>query len=290
MPLPGGAVVGVGDEQLERVGRAELAAEGPRPWAAKGETREPAVKQPARSRRRSFRSGRCRSVADQCGADRVEQHVVGLRPCGQGHCRAGQGLELAPGESVNPVKFGPTAPELATYTESPCTAMLTGVGPSEETTPPGTSWRLPSQPHPQYRDLVAARIYGEQVAAVAAELERSLGGQPRTGPGPAGREGRPRHGCEGPVGVAVKRPDRVGPRGVVVEVDVPDHRREALGGALPATPPALAVPAAEGARAYRHWRAWRRRAQGAPAPMVCFRIVFVTSMGPEGEEVCPTPT
>ena len=45
---------------------------------------------------------------------------------------------------MNPVRFGPTAPELATYTRSPCTAMLTGVGPSEETTPPGTSWGLPS--------------------------------------------------------------------------------------------------------------------------------------------------
>ena len=140
-----GPVVGVGDEQLERVGRAELAAERPEPLSGEGRPRS-GGQQPVPSDGETFDLRGASEVADQCGADRVEEHVVGLRAVGQGHRRAGQGLELPQGESVNPVKFGPTAPELATYTRSPCTAMLTGVGPPEETTPPGTSWRLPSQP------------------------------------------------------------------------------------------------------------------------------------------------
>ena len=77
---------------------------------------------------------------------------------------------------------------------------------------------------PQHRDLVAARINGDQEPAVRRELQRALRGQPGAGPGPAGRERRPGLGGQRAISVAVKRPDRVGRFGVVVDVDVPDHR------------------------------------------------------------------
>ena len=115
----------------------------------------------------------------------------GCAPLATGTVEPARGWSWPQGDSVNPVKLGPTAPELATYTRFPCTAMLTGVGPSEETTPPGTSWRLPSQPTRSTEILVTACVYGEQVAAIAAELERSLGRQAGTGPDPLARKGEP---------------------------------------------------------------------------------------------------
>ncbi len=104
--------------------------------------------------------------------------------------------------------------------------MLTGVGPPEGTTPPGTRWRLPSQPICRTEILVATGVRGEQVLAVAAELKRTLGSQAGTRPGPAGDERRPGHGRQRPVRVAVEGPDRVGPRRVVVEVDMTDDGGE----------------------------------------------------------------
>jgi hypothetical protein len=69
---------------------------------------------------------------------------------------------------------------------------------------------------PQDRDLVAAGIYREQVAAVAAELQCALGSQAGTRPDATGRERRTRHRCERTVGVAVEGPDRVLSRCVVI--------------------------------------------------------------------------
>ena len=46
----------------------------------------------------------------------------------------------------------------------------------------------------------------------------------RAGPGPACRERRPGLAGQRAISVAVKRPDRVGRFGVVVDVDMPDHR------------------------------------------------------------------
>ncbi len=77
---------------------------------------------------------------------------------------------------------------------------------------------------PQHRDLVAARINGDQEPAVRRELQCALRGQPGAGPGPAGRERRPGLGGQRAISVAVKRPDRVGRFGVVVDVDMPDDR------------------------------------------------------------------
>ena len=103
-----------------------------------------------------------------------------------------------------------------------------GRGAARRHHPAGDELEAAVPAHLQDRDLAAAGINGEQVAAVAAELERSLGSQAGTRPGAPGRERRPRHGREGPVGVAVKRPDRVGAQRVVVEVDMSYHWREGV--------------------------------------------------------------
>ena len=165
--------------------------------------------------------------------------------------------------------------------------MLTGVGPSAETTPPGTSWRLPSQPTRKTENLVAAGVDRQQVAAVTAELERALGSQARTCPRPPGGEGRPRHRREGPVEMAVEGPDRVGPGRVVIEVDVADHRGETgwrVAGDGRGTSRA-GDNGAEDASTSERGDAKGKVSYG----LIFFRIVFVTSVGSfwEGRLVRP---
>ena len=77
---------------------------------------------------------------------------------------------------------------------------------------------------PEHRDLVAAGIHRDHEPAAGRELQRALRGQPGSGPGPAGHERGSGHGGQRAVRVPVKRPDRVGSLGVVVDIDVPGHR------------------------------------------------------------------
>ena len=52
--------------------------------------------------------------------------------------------------------------------------------------------------NPQYRDLVATRVNGEQVPAARRDLDRALRSQPGAGPDPASHEGGPRLGVSEP--------------------------------------------------------------------------------------------
>ena len=78
---------------------------------------------------------------------------------------------------------------------------------------------------PQHRDLVAAGVDGDQEPAVRRDLKRALRCEPGSGPGAAGGERGSGFGGQRPVRVPVKRPDRVRPGRVVIDIDVPDHRR-----------------------------------------------------------------
>jgi hypothetical protein len=74
----------------------------------------------------------------------------------------------------------------------------------------------------QHRDLVAAGVDGEQVAAVGAQLQRALRCVRMAGARAANRERRPRDRGQAAIGVTVEAGDAVDGCCVVVDVDVPD--------------------------------------------------------------------
>ena len=144
--------MGVGDEQLERVGRAELTAERPEPLSGEGDPGA-ALKSPSQPTEKLSICEVPARLPTSVLPIELNSTSSGWEPLGgatvepgRATVEPGSGWSWPQGESVNPVMFGPTAPELATYTRLPCTAMLTGVGPPEETGPLGTGRRLPSQP------------------------------------------------------------------------------------------------------------------------------------------------
>jgi hypothetical protein len=77
----------------------------------------------------------------------------------------------------------------------------------------------------QDRDLVAAGVDRQQVAAIGGGLDRALGGQAGAQPRAAGRERGAGQRGDRAVGVPGEPVDGVGGGGVAVDVGVADHRR-----------------------------------------------------------------
>ena len=167
------------------------------------------------------------SVPASLRAGAVEQHVTGRGAGRQRHGRARDRVQAAVGAQ-------PEAGVVA--------AAVTGVGHVDQVTgnrdavgqqAAGGDDAVADQaqraagPDPQHRDLVAAGVDRDQEPAAGRELQRALRGQPGSCSGPAGRERGPGLGGQRSVRVPVKRPDRVGSRRVVVDIDVPHHRRRA---------------------------------------------------------------
>src|SRR5207237_10180422 len=72
---------------------------------------------------------------------------------------------------------------------------------------------------PQDRDLVAGRVNGQDVAAIAGELDRAGRADGAAGPSAACVERRARRRAEAAIGVAIEPGDRVVAGGVVVDVE-----------------------------------------------------------------------
>ena len=153
-------------------------------------------------------------------AGTVEQHIARLGAVGQREGRPGDRVQAAVG----------TEPEAGVVA-----AAVTGVGHVHQVTGDRDADRQDAAggddavayelegavgPDPQHRDLVAAGIGGDKEPAIGRQLQRALRGQP----GAAGRERGPGPWGQRAVRVPVKRPDRVDPCRVVVDIDVPDHR------------------------------------------------------------------
>ena len=104
--------------------------------------------------------------------------------------------------------------------------MLTGVGPSEETTPLGTSLRVPSNPILRTDTWLLPASTASRKRPSRLTWIAPWEASPAPVPAPPAVNGEPGERCERPVQVAVEPADGVRPRRVVVEVDVPDHRGE----------------------------------------------------------------
>src|SRR5260221_7114388 len=73
----------------------------------------------------------------------------------------------------------------------------------------------------QHGNLVAASIGGDQIVAVAGDLERALRADVLAGSRAPSGERRTMHGHERAIGEPIERADRVRAGGVVVHVDMP---------------------------------------------------------------------
>ncbi len=235
--------MGVRDEQLGALGGTELGAERPGPL---GRERRPGGRgqQAAGTDHEAVDLRAADPGADQVRAGRVEQHVAGRRGVGQRDGRPGQRPQPAAGQA----KAAVVAPAGA------------GVGHVHEAAADGDAHRLrPARcsdaglPEPavgrdrEHRDLVAARVGGEQVATVVGDLDPALGPDRGTGAAAAGLERRAGGGRQRAVGVSVEHRDRIERGSVVVDVDVADgggggrrgsHRQGGEGGEGRARPDA----------------------------------------------------
>ena len=163
--------------------------------------------------------------ADEPGSVAVEQHVTGLEPSGRGTVEPARGVSWPPVEREAGVVAAAGA-GVGDIDEPVVDGDADRVLPPEETGLPAGLSHRPSDA--QHRDLVAAGVDREQVAAVAAQLQRPLRGNrgPIAPPVPAPptANGDPGIGVSVPSGMAVEAGDRVSGRTgrVVVDVDVPD--------------------------------------------------------------------
>src|SRR5690242_3553850 len=222
----GGGVVGVGHEQLARVGGPEFTTE--RAETLRLERRSAGRGQaPAEADGEAVDLGGAHPGADQLGTRAVEQDVAWLGGGGQRDGGAWDAEQVPAAAEPEAGVVGSGGPGVGYVDQAAVDrdADRRGAAGGDD-----AAWDRAERAvavDPQYRDLVAGGVGGEHEPAAGRELDRALGREPGAGAGAAGRERGTGFGGKRAVGMPVEGADRVRPGRVVVDVDVPGHRGSA---------------------------------------------------------------
>src|SRR5258708_14208666 len=118
-----------------------------------------------------------------------------------------------------PVALVGDVPQIAVYGDAD------GLDAARRDRPSAYSAQLAIGTDAQHGNLVAASIGGDQIVAVAGDLERALRADVLAGSRAPSGERRTMHGHERAIAEPIERPDPVRAAGVVVHVDMPHHPR-----------------------------------------------------------------
>ena len=160
------------------VGRNSL-PNGPSPCAGEGDPGA-AVRSPFLPTAKLSINDGADAGTDEAGTGRVEQHVAGPGTVGKGHGRVGQRLELSEEVQREPGVVRAYCAGIGDVDKVVMHRDAHWRGTVGGNNSVGDQLQSAVKPDSQNRHLVTARIHREQEAAVAADLDRTLGSQPGT--------------------------------------------------------------------------------------------------------------